>query len=216
MKREYPLFSEKGKLRRYGKGQILLYQGEKTNDISLVKNGYVKVYDITSSGEEKLLMILGKCDLIPQIWSFEKDDNEPVPYFYEAHSDVELLMLSQKQLTEKLNKDHTLTKIYLKYFINQAKTYLSRIECLEASGTKNKIALVLMYLAKIHGKKKPIGKIYTVLPHVTHQVIANMAGISRETTSLQMKKLEREKIVLVNKEHHLDINIAKLNKLLKK
>lgn len=214
MKREYPIFSRDGQLRRYGKGQILLYQGEKISDIFIIKNGYVKVYDITGSGEEKLVMLLGYCDLLPQIWSFDK--NEPLLYFYEAYSDVELLVVPQKQLVEELNKDHELTKTYLKYFINQTKMLMSRIECLEATGTKNKIALVLMYLAKTHGKKRPVSKVYTILPQTTHQVIANMAGITRETASLQMKKLEREKIVSTNKEHRLDVNLAKLEKLLKK
>ncbi|MCE7936198.1 Crp/Fnr family transcriptional regulator [Candidatus Saccharibacteria bacterium CPR2] len=216
MKKEYPVFFREGQVRRYGKGQILLYQGEKTNDIFLIKKGYVKVYDITKSGNEKLLMLLGECDILPQIMTFGK--NEPLLYFYESHSDVELLALKQSALIDEINKNHETAKIYLRYYINQARILMSRIECLEASVTKVKIGLVLMYLVKAHGKKKLMAKsnISTILPQITHQTIANMAGVTRETASLQMKKLEKEKIIRNNKNKNLEVNCSKLKKLLNK
>lgn len=177
--------------RIYPKGQILFYQGEKTENVIRIVSGYVKVYDITSEGDEKLLLILGANDIFPLVWTFTKP--ERLHYFYEAVDDTEISVMKRDELRAAVESTHAFAIYLLEYFVNKSSDLMMRIECIEAGSAKFKVAQVLSYLASAHGDEVARCA-YKVRIPTTHQMIANMSGLNRSTVSLQMKKLEKAKI----------------------
>lgn len=184
----------KGKhLREYPKGQILLYQAEETNNVSYISEGYVKVYDLTSNGEERLLLILGPGDIYPVIWTFRESDS--LLYFYESITPAKIYVSNRKELTKMIDESHEFTKSLLNHFVGRIKELSLRVECIEATNAQHKILQVLDYIVKSHPGQTT--KDYTDIPvPLTHQTIANMAGLSRETASIIIKKLQDKKVVL--------------------
>ena len=83
------------------------------------------------------------------------------------------------------------------------------MEQLLLGDAKEKVGTTLFLLAKRFGEKNGGQKIIIMLP-MTHQGIAGLSGLSRETTSLEMKKLEREGII---SKHNRHIVINKMRKL---
>lgn len=198
-------------VRQYPKGQILLYQGERTHDVFHIQKGYVKVYDVTANGDEKLLLILGPGDIFPLVWTFR--EISPLHYFYETFDESEVCVIPRARLLDSIKKSHEVTKHLLEYFVNRTKDLMSRIECIESTSAKHKVAQVLTYLATAHGDK--IAKAaYKVRIPITHQSIADMAGIARETASLQLKELETEKNFSHNDDHSLTIHTDRLGRFL--
>lgn len=197
-------------IREYSKGQILLYQAEQTNSVFFIKKGNIKVYDINSSGDEKLLLVLGPGDVYPVIWTFRASDK--LLYFYESMSDVEIAVSDRIEFAKEVDKDHEFTKDLLRHFVERIKDLTLRIECLEASNAKYKIAQVLQYLMDRHTLKKS-GRFTILCLPTTHQIIASMAGTSRETASTIIKELEDEG-VLTQEFDTLGISASKLKKLL--
>ncbi len=184
------VFSE-AHLRSYSKGQIMLYQGEKTQQVFQIRKGYVKVYDITSHGSEKLVLILGENDIFPLVWTFRKSDT--VRYFYETLDDAEICVIDRATMISGIRKSHELTVHLLEYFADRTSELMYRIDCIEASSAKHKVAQVLMYLANSHGEEIA-NCTYNIRIPMTHQSVADMAGINRTTASLQLNELEDEKI----------------------
>lgn len=178
--------------REYKKGQIIIYQGELFSNIYYIQKGFVKVYDIALDGTEKLIMILGKGDMFPIVWTVA--GKRPLRYFYEAYEDAVLCYMSRDELIKTIDDNHSVTKEILRYFVTRTNELMLRIDCIEASSAKLKVAQVMQYLALAHGKKLANGK-YKICFTITQQTIANMAGITRETTSLQMTELEKEKVI---------------------
>lgn len=203
---------EEAPTRSYTKGQILLYQAEQTESAFFIKEGYVKVSDVTSEGNEKLLVILGPGDIYPLVWTFGVSDK--LLYFYEAQTDVTIQVIPRTKLLKAVESDHALTQDLLRYFVNRSRQLMLRIECLEASNALYKVAQVLEYLATSHGSEETKAT-RKIAVHITHQNIAAMAGVSRETASIQMKQLEEKKIVNQDA-NHLVVHVAKLHKLLDK
>lgn len=189
-------------VRKYPKGQILLYQGEKTNDVFRIRSGYVKVYDVNSSGIEKLLIILGPDDLFPLVWTFRSP--EALHYFYESIDTTELAVVSRQKLISSLSKSHKFTVHLLEYFVERTSDLMKRIECIEGTSAKHKVAQTLEYLAHALGDPVKSDELKVKVP-ITHQMIGDMAGITRETASLQLKQLEKLKIYK-NNNNHLIIN----------
>lgn len=197
-------------LRSYPKGQILLYQGERTNNIFLIKSGHVKVYDITAQGVEKLIVILGPDDLFPLVWTFNTDD--ALHYFYETYDDTAVCVMPRNELMSAIDTSHEITKQLLQYFVERTKELTSRVECIEATSAKHKVAQVLSYLATAHGEN--IAKdTFSIRLQITHQSIANMAGITRETASIQLKELETEKM-FKNTDAGLVVHTDRINSFL--
>lgn len=183
---------DRAHLRKYPKGQILLYQGEKTDNVFQIKSGYVKVYDVTSHGSEKLMIILGPGDIFPLVWTFKGGDS--LLYFYETSEDAEVAVVARKELLNSFSSSHEFTVHLLEYFVERTSDLMKRIECIEGTSAKHKVGQVLNYLAYSHGDKLNEGG-YKIMCNVTHQMVADMAGITRETASLQIKKLEKANLV---------------------
>lgn len=199
-------------VRKYPKGQILLYQGEKTSDVFSIRKGYVKVYDVTAQGSEKLMMILGPDDIFPLVWAFR--GTESLHYFYETFDDAEVCVIPKAELLKSVKQSHSFTLHLLEYFVDRTKELMSRIECIESTSAKHKVGQVLSYLATAHGKR--IAKeTYKVGFSITHQSIADMAGLARETASLQMKQLEKAKVLKTDKDFLL-VHTDRLENLLNK
>ena len=197
-------------LRSYPKGQILLYQGEKTPDFFRIIDGYVKVYDITAAGNEKLLLILGPNDRFPLVWTFRGVD--ALHYFYETFDEAEVAVVERKKIVNSIKESHEFTAHLLEYFVGRTADLMKRIDCIEATSAKHKVAQVLGYLAAAHGEKVARGA-YRVQLHTTHQSIADMAGVTRETASVQLKELEGEKM-FSSSSNELIVHIDRIERFL--
>ncbi len=184
------LFSA-GMRRKYPRGQILLYQGEKSDSMYYIQKGHVKVYDITAQGGEKLLLILGPGDMLPVIWTL--NGVESLRYFYEAYTSTELIVLPNEALSGMVESNHAATKLLLRYFADQMKDLMLRLDCIESSSAKHKIGQVLDYLARTHAVCQE--NVCKLRISMTHQAIADMAGVTRETASLQLKDLENSGVI---------------------
>lgn len=199
--------------RNYPKGQILLYQGEKTNDVFRITSGYVKVYDVTAQGSEKLLIILGPGDIFPLVWTFRGTD--ALHYFYETIDESEVAVVPREELIGGLKESHAFAVHLLEYFVQRSADLMKRIECIEGTSAKHKVAQVLDYLAQSQGDEIA-DDTYKVRIPITHQMIADMAGITRETASLQLKKLEKANVFENKNDNNIIIHVDRLSDVLAK
>lgn len=184
------LFS-KSHERVYPNGQILLYQGERSVNVYRITTGHVKVYDVTADGDEKLLLILGPGDLFPLVWTFKREGS--LHYFYEAIDEVYLSVKKRSDVIKEIKKSHSLTTHLLEYFVERTNDLMLRIECIEASSAKHKVAQVLSYLASAHGDEIA-NCVFKIRIPITHQMIADMSGLNRSTASTNMKELSDAKM----------------------
>lgn len=183
--------------RSYDKGQILLYQGEKTDTVFIIKSGFVRVKDISAKGTEKILLLLGPGDIFPVIWTFSK--SKALHYFYEAQTDVKLIAGTRGELIKAVKSSHEIAQHLFEYTVNRMSELMTRVETVEATSAKHKLAFVFLYLSETHAKRVAKGT-YEILVPLTHQNIADMAGLSRETVSTLTKELEQDELVLSSQE----------------
>ena len=186
----YDIFKGAAK-RSYKKGQILLYQGERSSMLSCILDGYVKVYDVSPRGTEKLLTILGPKNVYPFVYSMERKAVQSS--FYEAYTDIETCSIPYKDYKAKLKTNQKLLMTALDDSVRSVKELLQRTETIHTASSKHRIGYVLSFLAHTHAKSIGKKQFKLKLP-ITHQAIADMAGVTRETASLQLKKLEKAKI----------------------
>jgi CRP/FNR family transcriptional regulator, cyclic AMP receptor protein len=177
--------------RAFQKRTVLLYQGEAPRMAYIVKTGLIKMYSINNSGEEQIVSFFGPNDIFPSTWIFGK--TSATLYYYETMTDCEVLTLPRESLKNLLYSPALLPHT-LDYYINGHTGLLMRITALEQSRAREKILYTLYYLMFRYGKNTSNDTYVLEIP-LTHKIIASLVGLTRETTSGEVSKLKRQKVL---------------------
>jgi CRP/FNR family transcriptional regulator len=201
----------KGRQYKIPKGQII----QSTDDrrvFNLLKRGYVKRYLISNDGSYGVQVIYGPQDMFPITLAFSavfhKELNEsPETYYYEAMTDVELYTLDETTLKESIEKDPELYKDLFGICGARLHSTLHGLENLTLSNSYHRVAHEILFLAKKFGIKKTKGTEIQV--QLTHQDLADILSLTRETVSTAMVQLRKNKLIATGK-HICVPDMAKL------
>jgi len=191
-------------------GEPILYQGEVPRHAYLLTEGIAKVYDIGNGGDEKIINFLSEGDLTPPEWVFKK---APVSlYYYDAFTPCSFYRIPRDTLYDAIKNVPSITHYMFEHYATSFVGSLLEINALEQSKGSEKIIHMLQYLLmRFPGEEK--GDWHKVDLRITHQDLANMTGLTRETTSTELNKLRRKGIVEYSNQHY-SLNIDLLRTLL--
>ena len=192
---------------KFSRGQIILYAGDELQHAFCIKSGYVKIYDINDQGENRILAIVPPNSLMPLSLSTTMSaSKQTVRYFHEAMSDVEVYKMPRRELAPLLESDQRYLGLIIDHLDKVTVALLRRVSIVEGKDAKDKIVNLFRYLIRVCGIEITPRR-FSIRPRITHQDIASLIGITRETTSIQIKKLEREGMVEQRKNGRLIINL---------
>lgn len=205
------LFND-ARLKAYPKNQLIHYQGDPLSNIYLVKSGYIKAYTILDSGDTRTILILGPGDIFPLAFSSSLDwENYQIRYFYQSLCDTKVLSLSSEVLRSHIESSQEMMNTYMTYIAASNEAIMNQLEVMKNKKAIDKVGLLLPYLISKAGKKiKP--NVYQLQLKLSHQEIADLSGVTRETTTTLIKELEKDGIIDQHKGKWL-INTKNLQKL---
>jgi CRP/FNR family transcriptional regulator len=177
----------------YKKGETILRAFDDPRGVNYIVRGYVKLYFLNQDGQEFTFNIFKPGSYFPIIWAMGGRDNY---YYYEAMTPTEIRRAPKEAILKFIQEDPTILYELTKRLISGLEGLLIRMEHVLYGDANQKIKSTLYLLAKRFGTKNGGNRKYTRIDlPITHQGIASLVGLSRETTSLEMKKLEREGII---------------------
>lgn len=193
-------------LRSFSAGSTVLYQGEAPRSAFIVKSGIVKAFNISARGEEQIISLYEEAEIFPIAWVFKKS---PVAiYFYEALIDCEIYTVSRDELKKFITKHSGVMQIILEHYVTSYTASLVHISALEQAKAREKIMYTLYFLCRRYGHVQKDDLAYINL-QLTHQDIANLVGLTRETTATELNRLKQAGIVKYSKRQYI-INMTKL------
>ena len=213
IKQPHPLLSEllkNARIKHFPRGQILLYEGDTVPEVFILKKGVVKLHDIDAQGNEKILHVVGPPGILPL--AFISGPNITTRWFYTALSDCDAYVLPEEVLRKAAVENGKLGMHLTTWFSNEVHELLERLSSLGKTNARDKLIAALRYLAVCHSKQRVNGWYRVTFP-VSHQLLADMVGITRESAATVMKELQDEKIVRNPKLTLLEIDFKKLTKL---
>jgi len=188
--KEFEIFYKQFSTRKYKKGETLIRADDDPQGIFCLKKGYVRQFSISKTGIELTLQILKPITYFPLIWAI---NGAPNIYFYEALTSVEVGRAPKEQVVSFINdKPVIILELMSKLLGDYAET-LSRIEHLVFSDAYRRVISVLLYIANNFGVESSKGII--VNHRFTQQDIATLVGVTRETASIEIGKIEKKKLV---------------------
>lgn len=192
--------------RKIKSGDIIFYQGEVPRSACILKSGVVKVYNITSEGEEQLVNFQLPHEVFPTPWVFEKTTS--VLYFYEALTDCEMYLFPRDEFLKFVRSKKEVMSVFLDYYVSNYIGAVMRITALEQPKAREKLTYTMYFLAQRYGEHTGPDKVQIRL-QLTHQHLANLVGLTRETTAVEMKKLKNAGIVNYVRQKYV-VNMKKL------
>ena len=205
MKTAISLFKT-GKSVSYKKND-LIPNPRQSNEIHLIKDGFINVYQLIH-GEKKILLVLEPGNIFPIVDNLRVIKGET---HYEAITPVKLKTLDSKKFFSKAQNDITYLKIINEQLVDYLMTHLQRIETLEGPKVQSKVIARLMHFEKRFAEMTPLGK--KVKIPITHEFIASSINAARENVSREISKLQKKKIISLKNGELIILNSKRLHQL---
>ncbi|MEK7594938.1 MAG: Crp/Fnr family transcriptional regulator [Patescibacteria group bacterium] len=205
-------FLQQHPVKRYKKGEIILFQGEAPRSAYAIKSGVVKAYNLSVGGDEKPIAFYGQDHVFPASWVYGKVAS--AIYYYEAYtSEVEVYVINRQEFLDFMIKRPHLLYQELERMLSDQLGGSIRLNALQHSRASDKLVYTLHYLAMTHGKPLANNKVEITLD-LTHQDFANLTGLTRETAATELNKLKKQKVIEYAKNVPYTLDLTRLMKLL--
>jgi len=194
---ELTVFAELVRERSYPKGSVILFEDDQGDALYLVAAGQVKVVLIGEDGREVILSVLGEGSFFGEMALI---DDEPRSAHVIAMEDSTVLVLRREDFQARLRSSPEVAVGLLRELSRRLRRADEKIGSLVLLDVNGRVADLLLRLAAEEGGERITRKI-------THHVIAQMIGSSRETVSRTMRdfvergfiQVTRKDITLTNR-----------------
>ena len=204
-------FFKSYKPRTYKKGDVIIFQAEAPRYAHVVKEGIVKAYNLTLNGDEKPVAFYKEGDFFPAAWIFSKLASST--FFYEAFSKkVDVYCLEREKFISFLKSDPEYIYYVLERCISDELSQMMHINALQQSRASDKIIYILHFLAISTGSV-PSEQDLRLNIRLTHQDLANLTGLTRETTAVELNKLKKSGLISYGPGKPYCIHLNKLSVL---
>ena len=185
-------FSQKS----YLKGQTILAEGDRPENLHFVSSGVVKVFKTSPEGKEQIVKIIRPGESFNDVTIFS---NGPCPYSAQALGITTIVYLVHKSnLMPLIEKNAKIAQNALEIVAEQERILLTLIEDLSFKNVVGRVAKILLN----NSEPGPEG-----FHKLTQYEMAAMAGTAREVVGRSLKsledlgviKLDRHKIMIADK-----------------
>jgi CRP-like cAMP-binding protein len=179
-------------IRLFKKGSSILFQGEIPRKAFIIRDGVVRAYTVKTSGEEATVALFTKDDVLALTWLLDTTVNSL--FYYEAVTDVRVMTMSKDEFHKSLYSSNSYLTEMLQYANKQYTSMLVRITGLSQSRAIEKISFTFYYLLFRYGKPSTSNMQQLDLK-LNHLMIANLTGLTRESTTTNLKVLKEKGII---------------------
>jgi CRP-like cAMP-binding protein len=193
--------------KKFPKGHIILKPGDKFENIYFIKSGFVRAYTVSPKGENTLNLF--RPLLVMSIIHFSTDHKND--YFFQTITPTEVYVVPFSEYKKINDSNPTITSNITNFFYSSLLSYFVNQGNIVNGSAQNKIASVLLQLTHDYGDIKN-SKTIVNFP-ATHRIIANLVGLTRETTSVQMSKFQKKSIISTKRTQFVVNDLEKLKTL---
>lgn len=207
IKKQFEIFFSQFEVIKYKKGQILFRPGENLGTAYIEKKGFLRAY-VSVNGKETSLPSLRPLFFCAGINGLYKKANK---YFVEAITGVELWAVPMEKFVDFIQKDQEIFNEVNKKLVNDLIDLSDNWQQIVAGDAEGKVASLINLIAKEVGEEK--GGEILIDFNTPHRVMASMAGLTRETVTLQILKFQKQGYLYNKKRKMVIKNIEKIREI---
>lgn len=189
----------------YNKRDILIRGDDDPVGVLILKEGVVKMCYVNKEGVEITLNLFKPGAAFPMSWAIGGIENN---YNYQALTAVKVLKVGKDEFVDLMQKNPELLFELTKKILIGLDGLVFNIRHLVGGTSVSKVATILYMLSLRFGKKQ--GDYTEIDLPVSHQDIANYAGLARETVTILINKFLKEGILTQIKRKIVVVDMDKL------
>ncbi len=184
-----PLLKDVATKRVYKRKSIILYQGEVPRQAHVLKRGTIKVYRIDNHGNELIINFHTEGDIFPDAWIYGQSSS--TLFYYEALEDCEVYTIPKDELLAIITSDEDARQHVFDYFVRSHTSSQLQVNALNQTRAADKVKLMVYFLLLRFGRQQRDGR-YFINFKITHSTFASLTGLTRETSTIELKKLKEQ------------------------
>lgn len=178
-----------GKISHFRDGQIIHSQGKRANTLCYIREGAVMLTKQSKNqGRPAVVMVLGARDFFGQSCLADVPLRKCTAT---AIGSCSILNIKKKQMIRNLREDRVISNFFVDYLLSLLNRQQERLVDLLVNSAEQRLAGVLLELARLSTKN---GRI----PKISQRVLANMIGTTRSRTSSLMNRFKKRGLIGYN------------------
>lgn len=175
-------FFSKYKIIQLKKGQLLISPDKKVAGVYLLTAGSIRCYSISAEGAELSINTYRPVSYFPMNWALNDIQNR---FFFDSLENSKLYLAPKEQFMKFFTKNPDLALDLLSRIYRGLEGYMLRMETLLGASAYVRLLAQLIIQARRSGNNLKVPQRY----------LASETGLTRETITRQLKKLQQKKLV---------------------
>lgn len=184
--------------KRFKKNEVILYEEDTNEFIYMILEGGVKVVQTSEDGKETILAMHQPRDFFGEMTLI---DGKTVPATVVATEDSHVAIISRKDFRSMLYGQNKVLERLLEILCGRLRESWDKIKILTYKDASLRIKMLFVMLSGEYGEKAPEG--VTLKVKLTHQSVADMTGLARETVTRVLDRWQRDGEIAVLKNKYI-------------
>lgn len=193
------------KKQKYGEKEILIRAEAQPAGVFYLTHGVVKMYAISSQGEELVINTFRPVSFFPMSWVLNDSLSH---YYFESLTPTTVWKAPKEDFLSFLEKNPEILLDLVKRIYMGLEGYFSRMEYLMSGSAHTRLITEILIYAKRFGEKTD--ETVTINLKLTEKDLASQTGIARETVSRELTKLREKGLIIFRKNILIIKDLVKL------
>ena len=189
---ELGLVAAKMNIRKFKRNEVILHEEDTGGFMYVVLSGKVKVMQVTEEGRETILAFHKTGDFFGEMSLI---DGKTVPASVVALESSKVAIVAKQDFYSLLFVHNTFIIQLLRILSSRLREAYERIQILSFNNAAQRIRMLFIMLSGMYGGEETEKGIRLGIK-LTHQNMADMTGIARETVTRVINKAQKEKDIL--------------------
>ncbi len=185
--------------KNYPKYHVVFEEGETGDALYIIRSGLVKISKESSDGRTKTLALLSPGEVFGEMAVLSDEGRSANA---ETLADTICVIIAREDFTTLIEKNSSIAMQIIRTLSERLVLADRQIKNLALGNSRAKIADLLMQLSRDFGSKSEDGTRVEV--RLTHQELADLAGLARETTTKLLNEFVKDEAILL-KDREIEI-----------
>jgi CRP/FNR family transcriptional regulator, cyclic AMP receptor protein len=191
--------------RSFSRGEIIYFPAEPGRTVLVLARGRVKIKAVTPDGRETIFAFIEPGELFGELALL---DSAPRNEYAEAVESTQVLAIPREELVWLMGRRPDVALHVTKLLGFRLRRIENRLRNILFRSNRERIVALLMELLESHGGPTEHG--WEINLRLSHQEIANLIGATRETVTVTLGQLQRERMVKVDRRRITVLDRARL------
>ena len=171
--------------RKFSRGELVTAPGKSLSSLFMIRKGKVKICLFSKSGKEHILSLLTEGDIFGDI--FEPINFSKKAWVYALEPSV-ICSITREAFIKLISQEQLIALKVVRNLSTRLMEAETKIESLSLQNAPQRLASLLLRLGEIYGRSHD--GVILLPPKLTHQEMANMTGMARQTVTLLLNQWE--------------------------